>query len=77
MNAPTTAEEASTEPSAASMLLATGPPSGPPSAPPSRPATGMSGASNIDDLIGVPQARKGGTVRKGKKGRGYVDVMAK
>ena len=48
--------------------------SGPPSAPPSRPATSQ---SNIDDLIGVPQARKGGTLRKGKKGRGYVDVMAK
>ncbi|KAL9128215.1 MAG: hypothetical protein Q9217_003061 [Psora testacea] len=45
--------------------------------PPSRPATGQSGASSIDDLIGVPQARKVGTVRKGKKGRGYVDVMAK
>ena len=54
-----------------------GPPSGPPSAPPSRPPTSMSNASSIDDLIGAPQARKGGTVRKGKKGRGYVDVMAK
>ena len=59
-------------------------PAGPPLAgglaPPSRPGTGMSGISNvssIDDLIGVPQARKGGTVKKGKKGRGYVDVMAK
>lgn len=51
--------------------------SGPSSAPPSRPATGMSNASSIDDLLGAPQARKGGTVRKGKKGRGYVDVMAK
>ena len=49
---------------------------GPPSAPPSRPATGMSNASSIDDLIGAPQARKGGTVKKAKKGR-YVDVMAK
>lgn len=79
VNAPTSTEEAATEnePSAAPILSATGPPSGPPSAPPSRPATGMSGASSIDDLIGVPQARKGGTVRKGKKGRGYVDVMAK
>ena len=48
----------------------------PPSAPPSRPATGMSNASSIDDLIGAPQARKGGTVKKAKKGR-YVDVMAK
>ena len=51
--------------------------SGPPSAPPSRPATGQGGSNNIDDLIGIPQARKGGTVKKGKKGRGYVDVMAK
>jgi len=51
--------------------------SGPPSAPPSRPATGMSNASSIDDLIGAPQARKGGTVKGKKKGRGYVDVMAK
>ncbi|KAL8721793.1 MAG: hypothetical protein Q9225_001593 [Loekoesia sp. 1 TL-2023] len=50
---------------------------GPPSAPPSRPPTAVSGASSIDDLIGEPQARKGGTVRRGKKGRGYVDVMAK
>ncbi|KAL8794891.1 MAG: hypothetical protein Q9195_002603 [Heterodermia aff. obscurata] len=49
---------------------------GPPSAPPSRPATGMSNASSIDDLIGAPQARKGGTIKKGKKGRGYIDVMA-
>ena len=77
VNNPTTAEGASTEASVATMVSATGPPSGPPSAPPSRPATGMSGASSIDDLIGLPQARKGGTVRKGKKGRGYVDVMAK
>ena len=50
---------------------------GPGSAPPSRPATGLNNASSIDDLIGVPQARKGGTIKKGKKGRGYVDVMAK
>ena len=49
---------------------------GPPTAPPSRPATGMSNASSIDDLIGAPQARKGGTIKKGKKGRGYIDVMA-
>lgn len=47
------------------------------SGPPSRPATGMSSASSIDDLIGAPQARKGGTVKGKKKGRGYVDVMAK
>ena len=67
------------EPAAVHSLFSdsSGPPSGPPSAPPSRPATGMSGANSIDDLIGAPQARKGGTVRKGKKGRGYVDVMAK
>lgn len=77
VNAPTTTQELSDEPNAIPALSATGPPSGPPSAPPSRPATGMSGGVSIDDLIGVPQARKGGTVRKGKKGRGYVDVMAK
>ena len=59
------------------MRSVSGPPSGPPSAPPSRPPTSMSNPSSIDDLIGAPQARKGGTVRKGKKGRGYVDVMAK
>ena len=53
------------------------PPMGPSSEPPSRPATAQSGLSNIDDLIGIPQARKGGTVKKVKKGRGYVDVMAK
>ncbi|KAG8532034.1 uncharacterized protein KY384_003670 [Bacidia gigantensis] len=51
--------------------------SGPPSAPPSRPATSQGGANNIDDLLGLPQARKGGTMKKGRKGRGYVDVMAK
>ena len=78
VKAPTATEGAPIEPNARPMLLGTDPASGPPSAPPSRPATGMSGASSsIDDLIGVPQARKGGTVRKGKKGRGYVDVMAK
>ncbi|KAL8743234.1 MAG: hypothetical protein Q9190_004396 [Brigantiaea leucoxantha] len=47
------------------------------SAPPSRPATGMSNDSSLDDLVGAPQARKGGTVKRAKKGRGYVDVMAK
>ena len=47
------------------------------SAPPSRPATAMSEASSIDDLLGQPQARKGGTVRRGKKAGRYVDVMAK
>ncbi|KAL9044922.1 MAG: hypothetical protein Q9214_001976 [Letrouitia sp. 1 TL-2023] len=47
-------------------------------APPSQPVAGKSNASSsIDDLLGEPQARKGGTIRKGKKGRGYVDVMAK
>lgn len=47
------------------------------SAPPSRPATAMSEASSIDDLLGQPQARKGGTVRRGKKAGRYVDIMAK
>lgn len=51
--------------------------SGPPSGPPSRPGTSMSMASSIDDLLGQPAPRKGGTVKKNKKGRGYVDVMAK
>lgn len=50
---------------------------GPPSGPPSRPTTSMSNASSIDDLIGAPAVRKGGTVKKAKKGRGYVDIMAK
>ncbi|MCJ1434042.1 vesicle coat component [Xylographa pallens] len=50
---------------------------GPPSAPQSRPTTAVSTASSIDDLIGAPAARKGGTVKGKKKGRGYVDVMAK
>ncbi|KAL8861386.1 MAG: hypothetical protein Q9178_002259 [Gyalolechia marmorata] len=53
----------------------------PPSAPPSRPSTAMEGGGGggggIDDLLGEPQVRKGGTMRRGKKGRGYVDVMAK
>ncbi|KAL8700237.1 MAG: hypothetical protein Q9201_005555 [Fulgogasparrea decipioides] len=55
------------------------PSNGPPSAPPSRPPTAASGAKgiDIDDLLGEPQVRKGGTMRRGKKGRGYVDVMAK
>ncbi|KAB8416364.1 hypothetical protein FH972_024883 [Carpinus fangiana] len=52
--------------------------SGPPSlGPPSRPPTSMSNASSIDDLLGAPAPRKGGTVKKGKKGGRYVDVMAK
>ncbi|PGH00663.1 hypothetical protein GX51_05649 [Blastomyces parvus] len=44
---------------------------------PSRPGTALSNASSIDDLLGAPQARKGNTVRGKKKGRGYIDVMAK
>jgi hypothetical protein len=48
-----------------------------PSGPPSRPGTGMSTASSIEDLIGAPQARSGGTVKKNKKKGGrYIDVMA-
>ncbi|KAL4976476.1 COPII coat assembly protein sec16 [Aspergillus desertorum] len=43
--------------------------------PPPRPSTSLSHASSIDDLLGVPQARKGATSRGRKKGR-YVDVMA-
>ncbi|KAL8680549.1 MAG: hypothetical protein Q9186_003240 [Xanthomendoza sp. 1 TL-2023] len=50
--------------------------SGPPSAPPSRPSTAVGGGGGIDDLLGAPQARKGGTLKRAKKGRGYVDVMA-
>ncbi|KAI9763162.1 MAG: vesicle coat component [Geoglossum simile] len=46
--------------------------------PPSRPSTALSDASSIDDLLGPPgTARKGGTVKKSKTKRGYVDVMAK
>lgn len=51
-----------------------------PAPPVSRPSSTMNNASNIDDLLGggPPQARKaGGTIRGKKKGRGYVDVMAK
>ncbi|KAL2855406.1 Sec23-binding domain of Sec16-domain-containing protein [Aspergillus pseudoustus] len=43
--------------------------------PPPRPSTSLSHASSIDDLLGAPAARKGGTARGRKKGR-YVDVMA-
>lgn len=49
-------------------------------APPSRPGTSLSTASSIDDLMGAPPgpgARKGGTVKKGKKKREVVDVLAK
>ncbi|KAL1863704.1 vesicle coat component [Paecilomyces lecythidis] len=56
---------------------ATPPPPGSGLAPPSRPSTSLSNASSIDDLLGAPQARKGGTAKGKKKGRGYVDVMAK
>ncbi|KAL9064140.1 MAG: hypothetical protein Q9157_007941 [Trypethelium eluteriae] len=49
----------------------------PGSTPPSRPTTSMSNASSIDDLIGAPQARKGGTIKGKKKGGRYVDVMAR
>ncbi|KAL8710511.1 MAG: hypothetical protein Q9220_004944 [cf. Caloplaca sp. 1 TL-2023] len=52
-------------------------PAPPPSAPPSRATTTAGAGGGLDDLIGEPQARKGGTLRKGKKGRGYVDIMAK
>lgn len=49
--------------------------------PSSRPSTGMSSVSNassLDDLMAAPSARKGGTLKKGKKGANrYVDVMAK
>ncbi|EAS27565.3 COPII coat assembly protein SEC16 [Coccidioides immitis RS] len=50
---------------------------GAPTGPPSRPGTSLSNASSIDDLLGAPQARKGGTMKTRRKGRGYVDVMAK
>ncbi|TKA66910.1 hypothetical protein B0A49_10574 [Cryomyces minteri] len=46
------------------------------SAPPSRPPTSMSNASSIDDLLGAPAPRKGGTVKGKKKGGRYIDVMA-
>jgi hypothetical protein len=50
---------------------------GPPSRPPSRPSTSMSGASDIDDLLGPATGgtRKPGAKKGGRKGR-YVDVMA-
>ncbi|KAI5210392.1 hypothetical protein E4T39_00215 [Aureobasidium subglaciale] len=54
--------------------LAGGPPS---SGPPSRPTTSMSNASSIDDLLGAPGPRKGGTAKAKKRGGRYVDVMAK
>lgn len=64
-------------PSGLARTASAGPPSGPPSAPPSRPTTSQGGAGGLDDLIGAPQARKGGTVRAKAKRKGYVDVMAK
>ncbi|KAL8693642.1 MAG: hypothetical protein Q9218_001552 [Villophora microphyllina] len=66
-------------PALSSIAAMGGEASGPPSAPPSRPPTAAGGAgkSDIDDLLGEPQVRKGGTMKRGKKGRGYVDVMAK
>ena len=47
-----------------------------PAASPSRPGTSMSNASSIDDLLGPPNTggRKA-AAKRGKKGRGYVDVM--
>ncbi|KAH8821423.1 Sec23-binding domain of Sec16-domain-containing protein [Xylogone sp. PMI_703] len=45
-----------------------------PGGPPSRPGTSMSNASSIDDLLGPATARKG-TMKKPKRGRGYIDVM--
>ncbi|RFU26708.1 hypothetical protein B7463_g9636, partial [Scytalidium lignicola] len=48
--------------------------SGPLNGPPSRPGTSMSNASSIDDLLGPATARKG-TMKKPKRGRGYIDVM--
>lgn len=46
------------------------------SGPPSRPTTSMGNASSIDDLLGPPMARKAGQRgKKGKKERGYIDVM--
>ena len=52
-------------------------PATPGSGPPSRPTTSQSGAGGLDDLLGAPQQRKGGTVRAKAKRKGYVDVMAK
>jgi hypothetical protein len=51
------------------------------STPPSRPSTTMSADSQLDDLLGGPSGpRKGGAAggaKNKKKGRGYIDVMAK
>jgi hypothetical protein len=70
----------STTAAAAGPTAAAGGPSLGPAmqAPPPRPSTtSLSNANSIDDLLGAPAARKGGTVKSKKKGRGYVDVMAK
>ena len=46
-----------------------------PVAPPVRPSSTLSTASSIDDLMGPPGSRKGGTVKGKKKTQRYVDVM--
>ena len=70
---PTSAPTGATGSPALSGMPALAPPGGVGS----RPGTAMSNASDIDDLLGAPAAKKGGTVKKGKKRGGYVDVMAK
>nr|POE53387.1 copii coat assembly protein sec16 [Quercus suber] len=62
----------------ASQELSGGPMNGAAHAPPSRPSTGMSNASNLDDLLGAPggSRKASGTVKGKKKGGRYVDVMA-
>ncbi|OJJ43842.1 hypothetical protein ASPZODRAFT_145778 [Penicilliopsis zonata CBS 506.65] len=62
--------------STGATMLPTPPSSASGLAPP-RPASSLSHATSIDDLIGAPQPRKGGASKAKKKGRGYVDVMAK
>ena len=47
----------------------------PSAAPPIRPSSTLSTASSIDDLMGPPGSRKGGTVKGKKKTQRYVDVM--
>ncbi|KAI9688295.1 MAG: Protein transport protein Sec16B [Bogoriella megaspora] len=78
---PVNGDEASaTPPTLTPQLSYTGTPAPAGSAPPSRPPTSMSNTSSmndLNDLIGAPQARKGGTVKGKKKGGRYVDVMAK
>lgn len=78
-----TASPTASLPSAGTTALAPDSGLGPSSAssmpvlPSSRPSTGISDVSSIDDLIGAPQARKGGTIKKGKRGRSYVNVLEK